>query len=139
MDINVKVTIGLAQHVQDLAQALIERLTRPEELPARSTVSNEIPTVAVTRTPEVVSKPQPKQEVEQTEQDVQDVQEQDQEQPKEQCEEVSIDKVRERVAEVVTQGKRSQVVEILQSFGVTGFSQLKGEDLTEFYNKIKEL
>lgn len=135
MDINVKVTIGLAQHVQDLAQALIERITRPAELPARSTVSNEIPTVAVARTPEVVSKPQPKQEVEQTEQEA----EPGQEQPQEQCEEVSIDKVRERVAEVVTQGKRSQVVEILQSFGVTGFSQLKGEDLTEFYNKIKEL
>lgn len=135
MDINVKVTIGLAQHVQDLAQALIERLTRPAELPARSTVSNEIPTVAVARTPEVVSKPQHKQEVEQTEQEA----EPDQEQPKEQGEEVSIDKVRERVAEVVTQGKRSQVVEILQSFGVTGFSQLKGEDLTEFYQKIKEL
>lgn len=135
MDINVKVTIGLAQHVQDLAQALIERLTRPAELPARSTVSNEIPTVAVTRTPEVVSKPQPKQEVEQTEQEAEPAQEQ----PQEQCEEVSIDKVRERVAEVVTQGKRSQVVEILQSFGVTGFSQLKGEDLTEFYNKIKKL
>lgn len=134
MDINVKVTIGLAQHVQDLAQALIERLTRPAELPAR-TVSNEIPTVPVDRTPEVVSKPQPKKEVEQTEQDA----EPDQEQPKEQGEEVSINKVRERVAEVVTQGKRSQVVEILQSFGVTGFSQLKGEDLTEFYNKIKEL
>lgn len=135
MDINVKVTIGLAQHVQDLAQALIERITRPAELPARSTVSNEIPTVAVARTPEVVSKPQPKQEVEQTEQESEPAQEQ----PKEQCEEVSIDKVRERVAEVVTQGKRSQVVEILQSFGVTGFSQLKGDDLTEFYQKIKEL
>lgn len=135
MDINVKVTIGLAQHVQDLAQALIERLTRPAELPARSTVSNEIPTVADARTPEVVSKPQPKQEVEQTEQEA----EPDQEQPKEQGEEVSIDKVRERVAEVVTQGKRSQVVEILQSFGVTGFSQLQGEALTEFYHKIKEL
>lgn len=136
MDINVKVTIGLAQHVQDLAQALIERISRPAELPARSTVSNETSTVAVARTPEVVSKPQPKQEVEPTEQDVQ---EQDKEQPKEQCEEVSIDKVRERVAEVVTQGKRSQVVEILQSFGVTGFSQLKGDDLAEFYQKIKEL
>ena len=136
MDINVKVTIGLAQHVQELAQALIERITRPAELPARSTVSDEIPAVAVARTPEVVSKPQPKQEVEQTEQAEQ---EPGQEQPQEQCEEVSIDKVRERVAEVVTHGKRSQVVEILQSFGVTGFSQLKGEDLTEFYNKIKKL
>lgn len=136
MDINVKVTIGLAQHVQDLAQALIERITRPAELPARSTVRNEKPTVAVARAPEVVSKPQPKQEVEQAEQTEQ---EPAQEQPQEQCEEVSIDKVRERVAEVVTQGKRSQVVEILQSFGVTGFSQLKGEDLTEFYNKIKKL
>ena len=135
MDINVKVTIGLAQHVQDLAQALIERITRPAELPARSTVSNETSTVAVARTPEVVSKPQPKQEVEQTEQEAEPAQEQ----TEEQCEEVSIDKVRERVAEVVTQGKRWLVVEILQSFGVTGFSQLKGEDLTEFYQKIKEL
>ena len=135
MEINVNVTIGLAQHVQDLAQALIESITRPAELQEHSAVSNEIPTVAVTRTPEVVSKPQPKQEVEQTEQEA----EPDQEQPKEQGEEVSIDKVRERVAEVITQGKRSQVVEMLQSFGVTGFSQLKGEDLTEFYQKIKEL
>lgn len=139
MDINVKVTIGLAQHVQDLAQALIERITQPAELPARSTVINETSTVAVARTPEVVSKPQPKQEVEQTEKEADQGQEQPQEQPQEQCEEVSIDKVRERVAEVVTQGKRSQVVEILQSFGVTGFSQLKGEDLAEFYQKIKEL
>lgn len=135
MEINVNVTIGFAQHVQDLAQALIERITRPAELPEHSAVSNEIPTVAVTRTPKVVSKPQPKQEVEPTEEEADPAQEQ----PQEQCEEVSIDKVRERVAEVVTQGKRSQVVEILQSFGVTGFSQLKGDDLAEFYQKIKEL
>lgn len=135
MDINVRVTIGLAQHVQDIAQALIERITRPAELPARSTVSNETSTVAVARNPEVVSKTQPKQEVEQTEQEA----EPDQEQLKEQCDTVSIEQVRERVAEVVTQGKRSQVVEILQSFGATGFSQLKGEELTEFYQKIKEL
>ena len=135
MEINVNVTIGFAQHVQDLAQALIERITRPAELPEHSAVSNEIPTVAVTLTPKVVSKPQPKQEVEPTEEEADPAQEQ----TEEQCEEVSIDKVRERVAEVVTQGKRSQVVEILQSFGVTGFSQLKGDDLAEFYQKIKEL
>lgn len=135
MEINVNVTIGLAQHVQDLAQALIERITRPAELPEHSAVSNEIQTVAVTRTPKVVSKPQPKQEVEPIEEEADPAQEQ----PKEQCEEVSIDKVRERVAEVVTQGKRPKVVEILQSFGVTGFSQLKGDDLAEFYQKIKEL
>lgn len=135
MEINVNVTIGLAQHVQDLAQALIESITRPAELPEHSAVSNEIPTVAVARSPKAVSKPQPKHEVEQTEEEADPTQEQ----PQEQCEEVSIDKVRERVAEVVTQGKRSQVVEILQSFGVTGFSQLKGDDLIEFYQKIKEL
>lgn len=129
MDINVNVTIGLAQHVQDLAQALIERITRPAELPARSTVSNEIPTVAVARTPEVVSKPQPKQEVEQTEQDVQapsDV--------------VSAAKVREKVAELIPKGLRAKIQEILQNdYGVTGYGQLQGEALTEFYHKIEKL
>lgn len=135
MDINVKVTIGLTQHVQDIAQALIERITRPAELPARSTVSNETPTVAETRTPKIVSKPQPKQEVEQTEQEAEPAQEQ----PQKQTDVVSIEQVRERVAEVVTQGKRAQVVAILQEFGATGFSQLKGEELNEFYKKIKTL
>lgn len=136
MDINVKVTIGLAQHVQDLAQALIERITRPAELPARSTVSNETSTVAVARTPEVVSKPQPKQEVEQTEQESEPAQEQ----PKEQGDSVSVEQVRERVAELIPKGFRAKIQEILQNdYGVTGYGQLKGEDLTEFYNKIKKL
>ena len=130
MDINVKVTIGLAQHVQDLAQALIERITRPAELPARSTVSNEIPAVAVARTPEVVSKPQPKQEVEQTkkepEQAPSDV--------------VSAAQVREKVAELIPKGLRAKIQEILQNdYGVTGYGQLKGEDLAEFYHKIEKL
>lgn len=136
MDINVKVTIGLAQHVQDLAQALIERITRPAELPARSTVSNETSTVAVARTPEVVSKPQPKQEVEQTEQG----EEPAQEQPQVQCDTVSVEQVRERVAELIPKGFRAKIQEILQKdYGVTGYGQLKGDDLTEFYQKIKEL
>lgn len=135
MDINVKVTIGLAQHVQDIAQALIERLTRPAELPAR-TVSNEIPTVPVDRTPEVVSKPQPKQEVEQPEQEAEPAQEQ----PQEQCDTVSVEQVRERVAELIPKGFRATIQDILQkNYGVTGYGQLNGEDLTEFYNKIKEL
>lgn len=129
MDINVKVTIGLAQHVQDLAQALIETITsRPTELPARSTVSNDKPTVAEARTTEVV-----------TQQPVEHEQPVEQEQPQEQTDVVSIEQVREKVAEAVTQGKRAQVVAILQEFGATGFSQLKGEELNEFYKKIKEL
>ena len=139
MDINVKVTIGLAQHVQDLAQALIERLTRPAELPARSTVSNEIPTVADARTPEVVSNPQTKQEVEQTEQDMQEVEqtEQDMQDP---SDVVSAAQVREKVAELIPKGLRAKIQEILQKdYGVTGYGQLKGEDLTAFYHKIKEL
>lgn len=136
MEINVNVTIGFAQHVQDLAQALIEKITRPAELPEHSAVSNEIPTVAVTRTPKAVSKPQPKQEVEQTEEEADPAQEQ----PQEQCEEVSIDKVRDRVAELIPKGFRAKIQEILQNgYGVTGYGQLKGEDLTEFYHKIKEL
>lgn len=130
MDINVKVTIGLAQHVQDIAQALIERITRPAELPARSTASNEIPAVAVARTPEVVSKPQPKQEVEQTE-----------EEPEQATSDVvSVAKVREKVAELIPQGFRAKIQEILQNdYGATGYGQLQGDELTEFYQKIKEL
>lgn len=132
MDINVKVTIGLAQHVQDIAQALIERFTRPTELPARSTVSNETPTVVVARTPEVVSKPQPKQEVEDAETE--------QEQPQEQSKVVSIEQVRERVAELIPRGFRAKIQEILQNdYGATGYGQLQGEELTAFYQKIKEL
>lgn len=130
MDINVKVTIGLAQHVQDIAQALIERITRPAELPARSTASNEIPAVAVARTPEVVSKPQPKQEVEQTE-----------EEPEQATSDVvSVAKVREKVAELIPRGFRAKIQEILQNdYGATGYGQLQGDELTEFYQKIKEL
>lgn len=136
MDINVKVTIGLAQHVQDIAQALIERSTRPAELPARSTASNEIPAVAVARTPEVVSKPQPEQEVEQDVKEVQDVQEPEQAT----LDVISVANVREKVAELIPQGFRAKIQEILQNdYGVTGYGQLQGEELTEFYQKIKEL
>ena len=140
MDINVKVTIGLAQHVQDIAQALIERITRPAELPVRSAVSNETSTVAVDRTPEVVSKPQPKQEVEQAVRGEERREEPAQEQPQEQCDTVSVEKVRERVAELIPKGFRAKIQEILQKdYGVTGYGQLKGDDLTDFYQKIKEL
>lgn len=136
MDINVKVTIGLAQHVQDIAQALIEKITRPAELPARSTASNEIPAVAVARTPEVVSKPQPEQEVEQDVKEVQDVQEPEQSP----LDVISVAKVREKVAELIPMGFRAKIQEILQNdYGATGYGQLQGEELTEFYQKINEL
>lgn len=139
MDINVKVTIGLAQHVQDIAQALIERITRPAELPARSTASNEIPAVAVARTPEVVSTPQPKQEVEHEVKEVKEVQ--DVQEPEQAPSDVvSVAKVREKVAELIPMGFRAKIQEILQNdYGVTGYGQLQGEELTEFYQKIKEL
>ncbi len=133
MDINVQVTIGLAQHVQDIAQALIERITRPAELPARSTVSNEIPAVAVASTPEVVSKPQPEQEVEQEVQGVQGPEQAP-------SDVVTVARVREKVAELIPMGFRAKIQEILQNdYGVTGYGQLQGEELTEFYQKIKEL
>lgn len=135
MEINVNVTIGLAQHVQDLAQALIESITRPAEVPEHYAVSNEIPTVAVASTPKGVSKPQPKQEVEPTDEEADHAQEH----PQEQCATVSIEQVRDRVAELIPKGFRAKIQEILQGYGVTGYGQLKGDDLVEFYQKIKEL
>jgi hypothetical protein len=52
---------------------------------------------------------------------------------------VSIDTVRDRVSELVRAGKRAKVVEILGTYGATGYSQLPSNELNEFYAKIKKL
>lgn len=129
MDINVNVTIGLAQPVHDLIKRVFSGFTidakpqqqeqpqRPEVLPvAKTTVRNEIPTVS--------------KEPDNTE----DVTEQTTD-----TETVDIATVREKVSELVRSGKKPQIQELLTLKGVTGYSQLNSEELKEFYQKIKEL
>ncbi len=53
--------------------------------------------------------------------------------------EVDLLTVQNKVSELVRSGKKPQVSAILQNYGVTGYSQLKGEELTKFYNEINEL
>lgn len=52
---------------------------------------------------------------------------------------VDISVVRDKVSELVRAGKKQQVIELLNDYGVTGYSQLSGNDLVEFYNTIKTM
>ena len=52
---------------------------------------------------------------------------------------VDIATVRDLVSELVRSGKKPQIQELLTAKGVTGYSQLKGEELNEFYQAIKRL
>ncbi len=52
---------------------------------------------------------------------------------------VDIAVVRERVSKLVRSGRKEQVIGILTQYGVTGFSQLQGDELASFYEKVKQL
>lgn len=52
---------------------------------------------------------------------------------------VTIEVVRAKVSELVRAGRREEVSKILTKYGVTGYSQLQGEELQKFYNEVKEL
>ena len=126
MDINVNVTIGLAQPVHDLIKRVFsgfassekpqQEQRRAEVLPVeQQTASNEIETAST---------------------------EADNNQPVDQAEQtpdtVDIATVRDLVSELVRSGKKPQIQELLTLKGVTGYSQLNSEDLNEFYNTIKQ-
>lgn len=125
MDINVIVTIGLAKHVQDLVESILRSTTQQPVVQEQHTNNNNGGF-------EKVAEEAP-QGVEPTEAH-----------PLASAEvgpaaEVSMDTVRDRVSELVRAGKRAKVVEILGTYGATGYSQLAGNELKEFYAKIKEL
>jgi hypothetical protein len=124
MEVNVNVNIGLAPAVQDLIKRVLSGLTlnampqqHPEVLPdVKATESNEIKTVC--------------QEADNTTGDV----------PVDATPDVvDIATVRDLVSELVRSGKKPQIQELLTAKGVTGYSQLKGEELNEFYQEIKRL
>lgn len=128
MDINVIVTIGLAKHVQDLVESILRSTTQQPVVQEQRTNTNNNNNGGF----EKVAEEAP-QEVEPKEA-----------QPSASAEvrpadEVSIDTVRDRVSELVRAGKRAKVVEILGTYGATGYSQLPSKELNEFYAKIKEL
>lgn len=125
MDINVNVTIGLAKHVQDLVESILRSTTQQPVVQEQHTNNNNggFEKVAEEAPQEVEpTEAQPTASAELGPEDV-----------------VSIDTVRDRVSELVRAGKRAKVVEILGTYGATGYSQLAGNELNEFYAKIKEL
>ena len=126
MDINVNVTIGLAQPVHDLIKRVFSGFSldakpqqeqrRAEVLPVeQQTESNEIETASTE-----ADNTQPVAQIEQ------------------EPETVDIATVRDIVSELVRSGKKPQIQELLTLKGVTGYSQLNSEDLNEFYNTIKQ-
>lgn len=125
MDINVNVTIGLAKHVQDLVESILRSATQqPVAQEQRTNNNNGGFEKVAEEAPQGVepTEAQPAASVEVGPEDV-----------------VSIDTVRDRVSELVRAGKRAKVVEILGTYGATGYSQLPGNELNEFYAKIKKL
>jgi hypothetical protein len=125
MDINVIVTIGLAKHVQDLVESILRSATQQPVAQEQRTNNNNggFEKVAEEAPQEVEpTEEQPSASIEVGPEDV-----------------VSIDTVRDRVSELVRAGKRAKVVEILGTYGATGYSQLASNELNEFYAKIKKL
>lgn len=123
MDINVNVTIELAQPMQELIKrvfsgfAFLEpKQEQPQVLPVeQQTVSNEVEMASTEAGSTEVAK------------------------AKQPSETVDISVVRDKVSELVRAGKKQQVIELLNDYGVTGYSQLSGNDLAEFYNTIKTM
>lgn len=125
MDINVIVTIGLAKHVQDLVGSILRSTTQQPVVLEQHTNNNNGGFEKVAEEAPHEVEPIEVQPTASTEIGTEDV--------------VSIDTVRDRVSELVRAGKRAKVVEILGTYGATGYSQLASNELNEFYAKIKEL
>lgn len=126
MDIQVNVTIDIAQSLKDVIRG-ISAIRQPqvaEQVKAQPTVTEaqvkpEVQQHPVTTTAEAA-------EVATTSQDSGE-------------EQVSLGTVRDKVSELIRAGRKSQIVAILDTYGVTGYSQLKGVELNQFYNEITKL
>ena len=130
MDINVIVTIGLAKHVQDLVESILRSTTQQPVVQEQHTNNNNnnnnnggFEKVAE-EAPQGV---EPTEELSSASAEVGP------------ADEVSMDTVRDRVSELLRAGKRAKVLDILGTYGVTGYSQLPSKELNEFYFKIKKL
>lgn len=119
MEVNVRLTFDVSSQLANILGVLLpsakaQQVTAPQERVKQPEVSQTIVDEA--------QSPQPVQVTEQPEQ-----------------QEVDLLTVQNKVSELVRSGKKPQVSAILQNYGVTGYSQLKGDELTKFYNEITEL
>ena len=117
MDINITLTISLAEHVQRIVDKLLT--TAPQ-----TTMQSEAVVKAATpMVEEATSTATPVAE----------------EHAKAEAKVIELPVLQGKVSELVQHGKRQQVKDILATYGVSGFSQLNNDERIEFYNKILTL
>lgn len=124
MEINVTLTIALAEHVQQIANKLLAITPRQQVVesvkasPLNNKIAEEVKDVeAAAPTTLQNEDPSPKQEIKP----------------------VELSTLQSKVSELIQLGKRQQIKDVLASYGVSGFSQLNNDERTEFYNKILTL
>lgn len=137
MDINVKVTIGLAQHVQDILTVLMYRTINATTTPTSPAVDVQHQAKEVAKEDEATKKRStPKVEVTQDE----EPQVMFEETPQTTTKEVTMTMVRIAVQDLINCGKKSEVQNILLNhYGVTGYGQLQGDDLAKFYEELENI
>lgn len=140
MDINVTVTIGLAQHVQDILTVLMYRTINTTTTPTSPAVDVQHQAKEVAKEDEATKKRNtPKVEVTQDEAPQVMFEETPQTTTKE-PKEVTMTMVRTAVQDLIHCGKKSEVQNILLNhYGVTGYGQLQGDDLAKFYEELENL
>lgn len=118
MEVNVRLTFDVSSQLASILGVLLPSAKAQQAAPQEREKQPEVSQTIVDEAPS----PQPVQVTEQPEH-----------------QEVDLLTVQNKVSELVRSGKKPQVSAILQNYGVTGYSQLKGEELTKFYNEINEL
>ncbi len=118
MEINVTLTIALADQVQRIVDKLLT--TAP---------------TATTQSEAVVKAATPMKEEAKAATDAPIAEEH----AKAEAKVIELPVLQGKISELVQQGKRQQVKDILATYGVSGFSQLNNDERIEFYNKILTL
>lgn len=119
MEVNVRLTFDVSSQLASILGVLMpsakaQQVSAPQERVKQPEVSHTIVDEAPSSQPVQVGEQQMQQEVD-------------------------LLTAQNKVSELVRSGKKPQVSAILRNYGVTGYSQLKGEELTKFYNEINEL
>lgn len=116
---NITVTITLAQEVQTLLKDLIAALSNTSK---REVVKQTAPEPEEPEAPKTNGKVKPKEESK-----------------KAATSEVTAELVRSVTTDKIQGGKRTEVKELLNEFGVGKLTELEEERLGEFYAKVKAL
>lgn len=145
MDINVTVTICLAQHVQDILTVLMYRTINATSTSTSPAVDVQHQAKEVAKEEEETKKRStPKAEVTQDKSPQDEVpQVMFEETPQTTAKgpkEVTMSMVRTAVQDLIHCGKKREVQNILLNhYGVTGYGQLQGDDLAKFYEELENL